>query len=169
MSTFPAYRPRRLRKNEKIRAMVRETEISSDHLVYPLFVKEMAEDKVPVLSMPGIYQFSVEGLMREIEELVDVGVPAIMLFGIPGEEGRDGQRRLRRKRDRPARGEGDQEALRRRYSRDYRCVHVRIYEPRPLRGDKGRRGRQRRDRASSLPRAPSAMLRQGRIWSPLPI
>ncbi|HEY3277397.1 MAG TPA: porphobilinogen synthase [Syntrophorhabdaceae bacterium] len=90
MSTFPAYRPRRLRKNEKIRAMVRETEISLDHLVYPLFVKEMAEDKVPVPSMPGIDQFSVEGLMREIEELVDVGVPAIMLFGIPEEKDETG-------------------------------------------------------------------------------
>jgi porphobilinogen synthase len=70
--------------------MVRETEISLDHLVYPLFVKEMAEDKVPVPSMPGIDQFSVEGLMREIEELVDVGVPAIMLFGIPEEKDETG-------------------------------------------------------------------------------
>jgi porphobilinogen synthase len=83
MSSFPAYRPRRLRKNDKLRGMIQETEISLKHLVYPLFVKETGEDKVPIASMPGIDQFSVEGLMREIEELVDLSVPAVMLFGIP--------------------------------------------------------------------------------------
>ena len=81
--SFPLTRPRRLRQNEKLRGLVRETEISPEHLVYPLFVKEMEGDKVPIPSMPGIFQFSVEGLVREIEEVVSLSIPAILLFGIP--------------------------------------------------------------------------------------
>ncbi len=80
---FPAHRPRRLRKNEKLRGMIRETDITPEHLVYPLFVKEMTQDKVAIPSMPGIFQFSVEGLMREVEEVAGLSIPAILLFGIP--------------------------------------------------------------------------------------
>jgi len=83
---FPLTRPRRLRQNEKLRALVRETELSPAHFVYPLFVKEMEGDKVPIPSMPGIFQFSVEGLIREVEEAVGLSVPAILLFGIPEEK-----------------------------------------------------------------------------------
>ena len=88
--SFPAYRPRRLRNNEKLRGLIRETEISPHHLIYPVFVKEMEEDKVAIPSMPGICQFSVEGLMREIEEVVALSIPAILLFGIPEYKRRDG-------------------------------------------------------------------------------
>jgi porphobilinogen synthase len=84
--SFPLTRPRRLRQNEKLRGLVRETEISPAHLVYPVFVKEMAEDKVPIPSMPGIFQFSVEGLVREVEETVSLSIPAILLFGIPAKK-----------------------------------------------------------------------------------
>jgi porphobilinogen synthase len=87
---FPAYRPRRLRRNELLRGLIRETEISPAHLVYPLFVKEMREDKVPIPSMPGIHQFSVEGLMREIETVADLSIPAILLFGIPDAKDEEG-------------------------------------------------------------------------------
>ncbi|MBA4416405.1 MAG: porphobilinogen synthase [Syntrophus sp. (in: bacteria)] len=80
---FPEYRPRRLRKNEKLRGMIQETEISPKHLVYPLFVREMAEDRVSIPSMPDIHQFSIEGLVREVEEVVSLSIPAILLFGIP--------------------------------------------------------------------------------------
>ncbi len=80
---FPIYRPRRLRKNEKLRAMVRETELSVNHLVYPVFVKEMSEKKVPIPSMPGIYQFSPAGLLKEVDEVAKLFIPAILLFGIP--------------------------------------------------------------------------------------
>ena len=80
---FPVYRPRRLRKNEKLRGMVRETELSVNHLVYPVFVKEMSEEKVAIPSMPGIYQFSPEGLLKEIDEVAGLSIPAILLFGIP--------------------------------------------------------------------------------------
>ena len=80
---FPVYRPRRLRKNEKLRGLVRETELSVNHLVYPVFVKEMSEEKVAIPSMPGIYQFSPEGLLKEIDEVAGLSIPAILLFGIP--------------------------------------------------------------------------------------
>ncbi|HOE15970.1 MAG TPA: porphobilinogen synthase [Syntrophorhabdaceae bacterium] len=80
---FPEYRPRRLRKNEKFRKMIEETSVSPQHLIYPLFVKEMHEEKVSVPSMPDVYQFSVEGLMREVEDVAGLSIPAILLFGIP--------------------------------------------------------------------------------------
>jgi porphobilinogen synthase len=80
---FPVERPRRLRKNEKLRGLVQETELSPKHLVYPLFVKEMAEEKVAIPSMPDVYQFSMEGLLREIEDVIGLNIPAILLFGIP--------------------------------------------------------------------------------------
>jgi porphobilinogen synthase len=80
---FPECRTRRLRKNDKLRGMVQETELSIKHLVYPMFVKEMQEEKVSIPSMPDIYQFSVEGLLKEIEDVAGLGIPAILLFGIP--------------------------------------------------------------------------------------
>jgi porphobilinogen synthase len=80
---YPVARPRRLRKNQKLRSMVQETELTVNHLVYPVFVKEMSEEKVPIPSMPGIHQFSPEGLLREIEEVAELSIPAILLFGIP--------------------------------------------------------------------------------------
>jgi porphobilinogen synthase len=80
---FPVQRPRRLRTSEKLREMVQENELSTKHLIYPLFVKEMAEEKVAIPSMPDVYQFSVEGLLREIEDVVGLSIPAILLFGIP--------------------------------------------------------------------------------------
>jgi porphobilinogen synthase len=80
---FPAHRPRRLRSNEKLRGMMRETELSPHHLIYPLFVKEMAEKRVAIPSMPDVYQFSIEGLTKEIEEVAGLSIPAVLLFGIP--------------------------------------------------------------------------------------
>jgi porphobilinogen synthase len=80
---FPEYRPRRLRKNEKLRGLIQETELSTQHLVYPLFVKEMAEESIPIPSMPGVHQFSIDGLLREIEKVKNLALPAVLLFGIP--------------------------------------------------------------------------------------
>lgn len=80
---YPVYRPRRLRKNEKFRGMIQETELSPNHLIYPIFVKEMADKKVPIPAMPDVYQFSVEGLPQEIEDVVSLSIPAVLLFGIP--------------------------------------------------------------------------------------
>lgn len=80
---FPAYRPRRLRKNDRLRGLVREVELSGDHLVYPLFVKEMTEERVAVPSMPDIYQFSINGLLKEMDSVLEAAIPAVLLFGIP--------------------------------------------------------------------------------------
>lgn len=80
---YPTYRPRRMRKNEKLRGMVRETALSPDCLVYPVFVKEMDEREVPIDAMPGISQFSVDGVLGEVDRVLEAGVPAILVFGIP--------------------------------------------------------------------------------------
>ena len=76
----PYYRPRRLRKNENIRRMVRETHLSVNDLIYPMFVVEGTAIKNPIGSMPGIDQFSIDLLLKEVKEVHDMGIPAIMLF-----------------------------------------------------------------------------------------
>ena len=81
--TFPYYRPRRLRRNENIRRMVRETTLSVDDFIYPLFVTEGKEIRNPIASMPGNYQLSIDQLIIEVKEVYKLGIPAIILFGIP--------------------------------------------------------------------------------------
>lgn len=76
-------RPRRLRKNEMIRRMVRETKLSLDDLIYPLFVVEGNKIKNEVPSMPNVYQMSVDIVVNECIELEKIGIPAVILFGIP--------------------------------------------------------------------------------------
>lgn len=83
---FPKYRPRRLRKNENFRRMIRETNLSINDLIYPLFVTEGHDVKSPVRSMPNVYQFSVDTLLKEIAEVVNLKIPAIILFGIPSKK-----------------------------------------------------------------------------------
>lgn len=80
---FPEYRPRRLRKNANFRRMVRETDLSVNHMVYPLFVTEGKGMKKPISSMPGNFQMSIDYLIREVQEIKDLGLPAVLLFGIP--------------------------------------------------------------------------------------
>ena len=80
---FPIYRPRRLRQNPKLRALVRETELSVGHLVLPLFVREGSRLRKPIRSMPGQFQLSVDELVKEAERTARLGVPAVVLFGIP--------------------------------------------------------------------------------------
>jgi porphobilinogen synthase len=80
---FPIYRCRRLRQNPQLRALVRETELSAGDLVMPLFVREGARIRKPIHSMPGQFQFSVDELVREGERAARLGVPAVILFGIP--------------------------------------------------------------------------------------
>ena len=80
---FPIYRPRRLRQNPKLRALVRETELSVSHLVLPLFVREGSRLRKPIRSMPGQFQLSVDELVKEAERTARLGVPAVVLFGIP--------------------------------------------------------------------------------------
>jgi porphobilinogen synthase len=85
---FPDYRPRRLRKNENFRRMIRETALSVDNLIYPLFAVPGTKVKKPIASMPEIFQLSVDHVVRETQRVKDLGIPAVLLFGIP--EKKDG-------------------------------------------------------------------------------
>src|SRR5262245_29536255 len=87
VSRFPAYRPRRLRRNEALRRLVRETRVVAEQLVQPLFVVPGTGVERPVASMPGVAQLSVDRTAEECRRLLDAGVPAVLLFGIP--EGKD--------------------------------------------------------------------------------
>ena len=80
---FPDYRPRRLRKNENFRRMIRETTLSVDNLIYPLFVVPGTKVKKPITSMPGNFQMSVDHIVREAARMKTLGIPAVLLFGIP--------------------------------------------------------------------------------------
>ncbi len=80
---FPVYRPRRFRRTENLRRMVRETRLSVDHLVYPLFVMPGRGVKNPVQSMPGVFQFSVDQLIEEVRSVVELNIPGVILFGLP--------------------------------------------------------------------------------------
>jgi porphobilinogen synthase len=80
---FPESRPRRLRRNEALRRMVRETSLSVNDFIYPLFVVPGSGVRDPVSSMPGVFHLSVDQLVQEAGEVKDLGIPAILLFGIP--------------------------------------------------------------------------------------
>jgi len=83
MSRYPAYRPRRLRRSEALRRMVRETRVVVEQLVQPLFVVPGSGVEKPIESMPGIAQLSVDRAAEECRRLADAGVPAVLLFGVP--------------------------------------------------------------------------------------
>ena len=85
---FPQYRPRRMRANEVVRSFIRETELTAQDFIYPIFVKPGAGCKDEVASMPGVFQYSVDRVCEEIDELLDAGIKAVMLFGLP--EKKDG-------------------------------------------------------------------------------
>ncbi|MGI9952949.1 porphobilinogen synthase [Moorellaceae bacterium AZ2] len=89
MTGFPAVRLRRLRYNPVLRSMVRETEVGVKDLIYPLFVTAGRDVKNPVPSMPGVYQLSRDNLLKEAEEVVGLGIPAVLLFGVPEPEEKD--------------------------------------------------------------------------------
>jgi porphobilinogen synthase len=80
---FPDYRPRRLRKNEAFRRMIRETTLSVDNLIYPLFVVPGQGVRRPIVSMPGVFQLSIDELVKEAQEVLAARIPAVILFGIP--------------------------------------------------------------------------------------
>ncbi len=84
--SYPITRMRRLRRSEALRRMVRETRLSRDDLVLPLFVVEGRGVREPVASMPGVHRLSVDTLVTECKEVRDVGIPAVILFGIPAEK-----------------------------------------------------------------------------------
>ncbi len=81
--SFPNTRLRRLRKNGSIRKMVRETQLSLSDFIYPIFIKPGKGVKNPIRTMPDIYQFSTDTVMNEIDEIYEMGIRAVLLFGIP--------------------------------------------------------------------------------------
>ena len=81
--SFPRVRMRRLRRNDALRRMVRQTRLSRDQLVLPLFVRPGQRVRNPIDSMPGNYQLSVDELVKDCREAAGLGIPAVLLFGIP--------------------------------------------------------------------------------------
>jgi porphobilinogen synthase len=81
--TFPTHRPRRLRRSEALRGFVRETRLSTAGLVYPMFACPGKGVRTEVSSMPGVYQQSRDQIVEECRELADLGIPAVILFGLP--------------------------------------------------------------------------------------
>lgn len=79
-------RHRRLRGSDALRDLVRETYLQTSDLIYPLFIKEDIEEKQEVTSMPGVYQFPLNLLLIEVEEIVNLGIKSVILFGIPKEK-----------------------------------------------------------------------------------
>ena len=88
---FPEYRARRLRRNDALRRMVRETFLRTDDLIYPMFSAFGKDIKKEITSMPGIYQQSIEHIVAEAQEVYELGIPAVILFGIPEEKDALGQ------------------------------------------------------------------------------
>ncbi len=86
---FPIHRPRRLRQQPQLRRMVRETILTADDLIYPLFAVPGESVAKEVISMPGVYQLSVDKIVEEAKEVYDLGIPAIILFGIPTDKDTD--------------------------------------------------------------------------------
>ena len=80
---FPDYRPRRLRQNAAFRRMIRETKLSTDDLILPLFAINGKGVQNPIESMPGHYQLSIDNLVKAASKAHELGIPAVMLFGIP--------------------------------------------------------------------------------------
>jgi porphobilinogen synthase len=82
-AAFPSLRLRRLRQHPVLQQLVRETSVHVEDLIFPLFVKGREGEKQPIEAMPGLFQLPVESLPEEIEELANVGISAVLLFGVP--------------------------------------------------------------------------------------
>jgi porphobilinogen synthase len=83
MPSFPEYRPRRLRRTEPLRRLIQETRLAPAQLVLPLFVRAGAKVRNPVGSMPGVFQLSVDEMLRDLDEASEEGVGGVILFGLP--------------------------------------------------------------------------------------
>ncbi len=88
--TYPQHRPRRLRSSVAMRRLVAETRLSVDDLVAPLFVREGIDEPQPIASLPDVVQHTRESLRKEVTELVALGVPAVILFGVPSRKDHEG-------------------------------------------------------------------------------
>src|ERR671924_740149 len=83
---FPATRLRRMRKTSALRGLVRETDLSAGHLVYPLFVTHGSDRREPIEAMPGIERLTISLLAEEAAAIAELGIPAVLLFGIPADK-----------------------------------------------------------------------------------
>src|SRR5919197_6477104 len=83
---FPATRMRRLRKTGLLRDLVRETDLSASHLVYPMFVELGTDKRTPIEAMPGVERLSISHAVDEAGEAHGLGIPAVLLFGLPAEK-----------------------------------------------------------------------------------
>src|SRR5438034_8234375 len=83
---FPLYRPRRLRESPLLRKMVRETRLRVDDFVYPLFAVHGRGVREPIASMPGQFRLSIDELVKEVKDAAGMGIPAVLLFGVPAEK-----------------------------------------------------------------------------------
>jgi porphobilinogen synthase len=92
--TFPIHRPRRLRRTEALRRLVQETRLTSEGLVYPMFVCPGTNVRAEVSSMPGIFQQSVDKAVEECREVSGLGIPAVILFGLPKHKDATGSQAL---------------------------------------------------------------------------
>jgi len=81
--SFPIHRPRRLRKTELIRGLVRETRLSAANLIYPMFVCPGTGVQQEVTSMPGVFQQSADRIVEDCREVESLGIPGVILFGLP--------------------------------------------------------------------------------------
>ncbi|MCB0166303.1 MAG: porphobilinogen synthase, partial [Anaerolineae bacterium] len=83
---FPTVRPRRLRQSESMRRLVRETRLSPADFIYPLFVVHGRDIRREITSMPGVFHLSIDRLAAEAEEIAQLGIPGVILFGLPAEK-----------------------------------------------------------------------------------
>src|SRR5437667_4192825 len=83
---YPLYRPRRLRESALVRKMVRETTLRTEDLVYPLFTLHGRGVREPIASMPGQFRLSIDELLKECKDAASMGIPAVLLFGLPAEK-----------------------------------------------------------------------------------
>jgi len=81
--SFPTHRPRRLRRSEALRGLIRETRLTTSGLIYPMFVCPGTKVRQEVSSMPGVYQQSADQIVEEAREVESLGIPGIILFGLP--------------------------------------------------------------------------------------
>src|SRR4029077_11028595 len=88
--TYPARRLRRLRRTPALRRLVAETRLGVDDLVAPLFVREGSGDRQPIASLPGVVQHTRESLRKEVSELAGLGIPGVILFGVPARKDAQG-------------------------------------------------------------------------------
>jgi porphobilinogen synthase len=93
--SFPINRPRRLRRTDAIRRLVRETRIHPSDFIYPLFVSELIDQPQPIDSMPGIYRYPYKDAAKEAERVFKLGIPGVLLFGIPARKDATGSESLK--------------------------------------------------------------------------